>query len=304
MNISMANVSQLVSRLAEVGYLAGPDLAMAAYLALRLQRPLLLEGEPGVGKTAFAQAMSETVGRPLLRLQCYYGIDLKSAVYDWNYARQMLTIRMAEEREEGHGKIQEDVFGPEFLIARPLLQALTMKPAPVLLIDEVDRTDEAFEALLLEFLGEYQVSIPESGTVRADEIPLVVLTSNRTRDVHDALRRRCLYAWIGYPSPERERAILARRRPELSEQLLMQMTAFVARLREEPLVKRPGLAESIAWAEALSVLGAKVLTPEVVESTLGLLLKYYDDVEMLRRPVGREMTSLEQWLHESGTGAS
>lgn len=303
MNLSIPSVNHLTDRLADVGYLASPELAMAAFLAVTLERPLLLEGEPGVGKTEFAKAMSQASGRPLLRLQCYYGIDLKSAVYDWNYARQMLRIRMAEAGGEDRRATEEDIYGEAFLIARPLLQALQMEPAPVLLIDEVDRTDEAFEALLLEFLGEYQVSIPELGTVRAAEIPLVILTSNRTRDVHDALRRRCVYAWIGYPTPDRERAILARRRPALSDQLLSQITAFVSRLRDEPLVKRPGLAESIAWAEALHALGAQVLTPSLVESTLGLLLKYYDDVELLRRPMGPGGSSLQQWLAESGMTA-
>ncbi|NMP24031.1 AAA family ATPase [Sulfobacillus harzensis] len=290
--------------LAAQHYLADRDLAVAAYLALKLERPLLLEGEPGVGKTEFAKAAALALGRPLIRLQCFYGIDAKSAVYDWNYARQMIAIRLAE-GDSAPRVTADDVYGRDFLIARPLLEALTQVPAPVLLIDEVDRTDEAFEALLLEFLGEYQVTVPEIGTIRGEEIPLVVLTSNRTREIHDALRRRCLYAWIGYPSLQRERAILEERVPGLGEDLSSAITAFVARLREEPLVKRPGVAETIAWAEALKALEAKVLTPELVESTLGLLLKYYDDVEMLRRPHGGGMTSsLVQWLEESRMGVN
>ncbi|MCY0897830.1 MAG: MoxR family ATPase [Firmicutes bacterium] len=275
-----------MAALDQVGYVADEGLATAVFLALSLERPLFLEGQPGVGKTALAAVMSELLGRPLVRLQCYYGIDLKSAVYDWNYARQMVHIRLAEDfarHREASLELERDVYGPEFLVPRPLLTALTTTPAPVLLIDEVDRTDEAFEALLLEFLGEFQITIPEIGTYRAEEIPLVILTSNRTRDIHDALRRRCLYVWVDFPEPARERAILARKYPALGDELLESVVKVVAYLREAPLTKRPGLAESLDWAEALQQLGARRLTPELVESTIGLIVKYYDDLDLLRR---------------------
>jgi MoxR-like ATPase len=275
-----------MAALDQAGYVADAGLATAVFLALSLERPLFLEGQPGVGKTALAAVMSELLGRPLVRLQCYYGIDLKSAVYDWNYARQMVHIRLAEDfarHREAPLELERDVYGPEFLVPRPLLTALTTTPAPVLLIDEVDRTDEAFEALLLEFLGEFQITIPEIGTYRAQEIPLVILTSNRTRDIHDALRRRCLYVWVDFPEPARERAILARKYPALGEALLESVVRVVAYLREAPLTKRPGLAESLDWAEALQQLGARRLTPELVESTIGLIVKYYDDLDLLRR---------------------
>lgn len=282
-----STVSDLALELDAAGYLAESHLATAVFLALSLERPLLLEGEPGVGKTELAKAMSRVLGRPLIRLQCYYGIDVKSAVYDWNYARQMLHIRLAEEFDRqtvSRSRLEQDIYAPEFLVARPLLAALQTRPAPVLLVDEVDRTDEAFEALLLEFLGEFQVTIPEIGTIRAEEIPLVVLTSNRTRDVHDAMRRRCVYHWIDYPAPERELAILARRFPGAGQSLLHDVVTFLADLRRQPLVKRPGLAESLEWLEALQGFGTRVLAPELVENTLGLLIKYYDDVDLLLKP--------------------
>ncbi len=296
------HITQLDDALQALGYLPEPDLVTAVYLALSLERPLLLEGEPGVGKTELAKTMSRVLNRPLVRLQCYYGIDLKNAVYDWNYARQMLHIRLFEEFAGAsvRERVTEDIYAPEFLIARPLLTAIQSQPAPVLLIDEVDRTDDAFEALLLEFLGEFQVTIPEIGTICAEETPLVILTSNRTRDVHDALRRRCIYSWLDYPRPERELEILRRRYPHLGERLLRDVVTFVGRLRQEPLMKKPGLAESLEWVEALSALGSTTLTVEVVESTLGLLIKYYDDIDLMRRPASQGVSSLHLWLAESG----
>lgn len=283
MQHSFGDPGELLRRLDTHDYLADPGLATALFLALALERPLLLEGEPGVGKTELAKVMSVVLGRPLIRLQCYYGIDIKSAVYDWNYARQMLHIRLAES-ELSPSEMEDDIYSSDFLVKRPLLTAISSQPAPVLLIDEVDRTDEAFEALLLEFLGERQVSIPEIGTFAAKELPLVILTSNRTRDIHDALRRRCLYYWIDYPEPGRELAILMRRHPDLGQDFLRQVVAFVGELRRQPLVKRPGLAESLEWLNALSALTTRELSLSVVENTLGLLLKYYDDIDLMRRP--------------------
>lgn len=288
----------ITTRLYQHHYHAEPGLAMAVFLALSLERPLLLEGEPGVGKTELAKVLSQTLKRPLVRLQCYWGIDAKAAVYDWNYAKQMLHIRLAESRDQG-AIVARDVYARDFLVERPLFTAITARPAPVLLIDEVDRTDEAFEALLLEFLGEFQLSIAEIGTIQAEEKPLVILTSNRTRDIHDALRRRCLYYWIDYPDPARERAILAQRYPHLGDALLDQVVTFVGLLRRQPLVKRPGLAESLEWAQALEVLSTQSLSQSIVEQTLGLLVKYYDDLDLLRRPAGRQGSMLGEMLAES-----
>ena len=262
-------------------YLANRSLATALYLSLSLGRPLFLEGEAGVGKTEIAKVLSETLGRKLLRLQCYEGLDVTTAVYEWNYSRQMVEIRMAEAAgERDRDKLEADLFGDAFLIKRPLLQALEVQPSgpPVLLIDELDRTDEPFEAYLLEVLSDFQVTIPELGTITAKEPPLVVITSNRTREIHDALKRRCFYHWVDYPSANRELEIIKIKAPAASETLSAEVVGFVQQLREMDLFKQPGVAETIDWAHALTQLDCMALDPEMVNDTLGTLLKYQDDI--------------------------
>lgn len=270
------------------GYLADRALATTVFLALKMQRPLFLEGEPGVGKTELARALAASLDRPVLRLQCYEGLDIAGAVYEWNYARQMIEIRLAEAAgataAANREALARDVFSEQFLVARPLLQALQGQPgkAPVLLIDELDRADEPFEAYLLELLSDFQISIPELGTIKASEPPTVVITSNRTREIHDALKRRCLYYWVDYPNAERELAILRERLPDLSRQLARQVVAFVQRVRQEDVFKAPGIAESLDWATALAYLQARDLEADLVDTTLGALLKYQDDIELIR----------------------
>jgi len=271
--------------LAGEGYVAGRGLATVVFLALRLGRPLFLEGEAGVGKTEIAKTLAAGLGRRLIRLQCYEGLDAASAVYEWNFPAQMVAIRTAEAAGGMDRKgLTEELFSGDYLIRRPLLEAMEPHPegAPVLLIDELDRTDEPFEAFLLEALSDFQVTIPELGTIRAPEPPVVVLTSNRTREVHDALKRRCLYHWVDYPDFERELAILRTRAPEAGAALSRQVVAFVQRLREEDLFKRPGVAETIDWAKCLVALDAIALTPQVIADTLGALLKYQDDIARLQ----------------------
>jgi MoxR-like ATPase len=281
------NVEETGQLLASGRYVADASLATAVYLALRLGRPLLLEGEAGVGKTEIAKVLAETLGRRLIRLQCYEGLDAAAALYEWNYPRQMLEIRLAElggeAGSEGRSRLARTIFDERFLLKRPLLLALEPDPAgpPVLLIDEVDRTDEPFEAFLLEILSDFQVTIPEMGTVRALSPPIVVLTSNRTREIHDALKRRCLYHWIGYPDAARELEILRLRAPELSAALGEQIVAFVQRLRTADLFKLPGVAETIDWARALLALDQVALEAGTVNATLGVLLKYQDDIEKM-----------------------
>ena len=274
--------------LAAGGYLADEATSTAVFLSLRLQRPLLLEGDAGVGKTEIAKVLSESLGRPLVRLQCYEGLDTSTALYEWDYQRQLLHIRIAEAANDSGSSaaaIEGDIFDTKYLLRRPLLQALELGQngsAPVLLIDELDRADEPFEAFLLELLADYQVSIPELGVVRAKVPPITILTSNRTREVHDAVRRRCFYHWIDYPSAERERAILQLKVPQAGEVLTQQIVAFVEALRGADLYKNPGIAESIAWAEALTVLNAIELDAGSIDATLGTLLKYQDDIARIQ----------------------
>ena len=262
-------------------YIADRSLATTLYLSLAMGRPLFLEGEAGVGKTEIAKVLSETLGRRLVRLQCYEGLDVASAVYEWNYSRQMIEIRLAE-ASGGIAKeaLAKDIFSAEFLIERPLLQALRQDEAgaPVLLIDELDRTDEPFEAYLLEVLSDFQITIPEIGPVTAASPPLVVITSNRTREIHDALKRRCLYHWVGYPDAKRELAILAARMPGIDQTLSRQVVGFIQALRDEDLFKLPGVAETLDWASALTQLDKLSLDPETIDNTLGVLLKYQDDI--------------------------
>jgi MoxR-like ATPase len=291
------SVDATLALLASAGYLADRSLATAVFLALDLRRPLLLEGEAGVGKTELAAALSRALGRRLIRLQCYEGLDLAAAVYEWNYSRQMIEIRLAELASEGaRDRLATELFSERFLIKRPLLQALEAHAAgaPVLLIDELDRADEPFEAFLLELLGDYQVSIPELGTVRAASPPIVILTSNRTREIHDALRRRCCYYWVEYPSAERELAILRARAPDASRHLTSQVVGFVQRLRQhrpagKELFKLPGIAETLEWTRALLALERDALDAQTLDDTLGMLLKYHDDLQLLR---GAEVRAL------------
>ncbi|MEC7549584.1 MAG: MoxR family ATPase [Pseudomonadota bacterium] len=279
------SIEQTQALLEQANYVADRALSTTLFLALKMQRPLFLEGEAGVGKTEIAKVLSQTLDRRLVRLQCYEGLDIGSAVYEWNYSRQMLEIRLAEAAGTvDKARLARDVFSEEFLIERPLLQALSSddRGAPVLLIDELDRTDEPFEAFLLELLSENQISIPEIGTVRATEPPLVIITSNRTREIHDALKRRCLYHWVDFPAAERELEIVQRKMPEIDEQLSRLLVNFVQRLRQEDLFKLPGIAETLDWADALVQLDQIALDPTTIDGTLGTLLKYQDDIAKIR----------------------
>jgi len=288
------SIDELQQRLLALDYVADRQLATAVYLALKLQRPLFLEGEPGTGKTEIARTLSQLLGRELIRLQCYEGLDLAGAAYEWNYGRQMLEIRLAEAAGETTGAPERErarrdalageLFSERFLIQRALLRAIDPKRGvpPVLLIDELDRADEPFEAFLLEVLSEFQITIPEIGTVKATTPPIVVLTSNRTREIHDAVKRRCLYHWVAFPDAARELLVLQRRVPGVAQQLAQQIVAFVQRLRQVELYKQPGIAETIEWARALMQLDALVLDPVVIQDTLGVLLKYQDDIARMQ----------------------
>ena len=285
MSRELASIEQTQALLEQANYVADRALSTTLYLALKMQRPLFLEGEAGVGKTEIAKVLSQTLDRRLVRLQCYEGLDIGSAVYEWNYSRQMLEIRLAEAAGSvDKARLARDVFSEEFLIERPLLQALRSdyRGAPVLLIDELDRTDEPFEAFLLELLSENQISIPEIGTVRATEPPLVIITSNRTREIHDALKRRCLYHWVDFPAAERELEIVQRKMPGIDQQLSQLVVNFVQRLRQEDLFKLPGIAETLDWADALVQLDQVALDPTTIDGTLGTLLKYQDDIAKIR----------------------
>jgi len=286
------SIDATLALLAKADYLADRSLATVLFLALRMGRPLFLEGEAGVGKTEVAKVLAKTLGRKLIRLQCYEGLDIAAAVYEWNYGAQMIAIRLAEaEGVEDREHLAQDVFSEKFLIKRPLLQALEPDVAgpPVLLIDELDRTDEAFEAFLLEVLSDFQVTIPELGTVKAAHPPIVVVTSNRTREIHDALKRRCLYHWLGYPNAERELSIVRAKVPGIAERLSREIVHFVQSLRREDLFKAPGVAETLDWASALSELDAVALDPATVSDTLGVLLKYQDDIARLEGTKAKEL---------------
>ncbi|MFB2553243.1 AAA family ATPase [Ensifer soli] len=276
-----ASITETADLLERHGYLAGTALATVVFLSLRMGRPLFLEGEAGVGKTEIAKVLAKALGRPLIRLQCYEGLDVSSAVYEWNYPAQMLEIRLAEATgATDRARIEGDLFSERFLIRRPVLQAISAPAgqAPVFLIDELDRTDEAFEAFLLEVLSDFQVTIPELGTVRASEPPIVIITTNRTREVHDALKRRCLYHWVDYPAAAQELAIVERRVPGCNAALSREIVAYVQKLRGLDLFKNPGVAETIDWAVALTELDRVALDPETISDTLGTLLKYQDDI--------------------------
>ncbi len=283
--------------------MADRSLATAVYLSLSLRRPLFLEGEAGVGKTEIAKVLAESLGRRLIRLQCYEGLDVASAVYEWNYPRQMIEIRLAEGGTESKDTVEEEIFSDRFLIKRPLLQALEpdLAGAPVLLIDELDRTDEPFEAYLLEVLSDFQITIPEMGTIRAKEPPIVVITSNRTREIHDALKRRCFYYWVDYPDATRELEILRIKAPESAEALSREVVAFVQKLRTADLFKLPGVAETIDWAHALTQLDVLALTPEAINNTLGVLLKYQDDIAKVQ---GSEATRILEQVRAELAAAS
>jgi len=275
------SIDDTATLLAQADYVAERSLATAVFLSLRMGRPLFLEGEAGVGKTEIAKVLASTLGRRLVRLQCYEGLDIASAVYEWNYSRQMIEIRLAEaEGVKSREGLTEDIFSERFLIRRPILQALEgdLAGPPVLLIDELDRTDEPFEAYLLEVLSDFQVTIPEIGTIKAETPPVVVITSNRTREIHDAVKRRCLYHWVDYPDATRELEILRRKAPGAAEQLSKEVVAFVQRLRGMDLFKLPGVAETIDWTRALTELDRLALDPQVIHDTLGVLLKYQDDI--------------------------
>ena len=287
-----ASIGETMAMLESGDYLAGTALATVLFLSLRMKRPLFLEGEAGVGKTEIAKVLAKALNRPLIRLQCYEGLDVSSAVYEWNYPAQMLEIRLSEASgTTDRSRIETDIFSEKYLIRRPVLQAISAQSgsAPVFLIDELDRTDEAFEAFLLEVLSDFQVTIPELGTIRAQEPPIVIITTNRTREVHDALKRRCLYHWVDYPGAEQELEIIRRKVPGCSVALSQEIVAYVQKLRMVDLFKNPGVAETIDWATALTELDRLALDPDTIADTLGTLLKYQDDIARIEGSEGRRI---------------
>jgi len=286
------SIDETLALLRGASYVAERSLATVVFLSLRLGRPLLLEGEAGVGKTEIAKVLAASLGRKLIRLQCYEGLDIATAVYEWNYPAQMMAIRLAEAAgEHNKDRIEHDIFSDRYLIRRPLLQALepTSGGAPVLLIDEIDRADEAFEAYLLEVLSDFQITIPEIGVIKSPTPPIVIITSNRTREIHDALKRRCLYHWVGYPDTARETAIVRAKAPQAPAKLTAELVAFVQRLRQQDLFKSPGVAETLDWASALTELDAVALDPAQVSDTLGVLLKYQDDINKIQGAKATEL---------------
>jgi MoxR-like ATPase len=299
-----ASIDETIAMLAREDYLAGRSLATVLFLALKMKRPLFLEGEAGVGKTEIAKVLSKALDRPLIRLQCYEGLDIASAVYEWNYPAQMLEIRLAEASGlTDRNRIESDIFSERYLIRRPVLQALSSAEgrSPVFLIDELDRTDEAFEAFLLEVLSDFQVTIPELGTIKAGEPPIVIITTNRTREVHDALKRRCLYHWVDYPEAAQELEIIRRKVPGCNEALSQQIIAYVQKLRTLDLFKNPGVAETIDWATALTELDRLALDPETISDTIGTLLKYQDDIARIQGGEGaRVLTEVKDELRAAG----
>jgi MoxR-like ATPase len=285
------SIESTTQTLTEQAYIAEMGLSTSLFLALKMSRPLFLEGEPGVGKTEIAKVLSQALQTPLIRLQCYEGLDISQAVYEWNYPRQLLEIQAHQGASADHSTATEDIFTEKFLLKRPLLQAIDQSHdrAPVLLIDELDRADEEFESFLLELLSDFQITIPEIGTLRARHKPIIIITSNRTREIHDALKRRCVYQWIDYPARDKEIEIVLRKLPGIAEQLAKQVVDFVQALRKQELYKLPGVAETLDWAEALGYLNVQTLGSDVVDMTLGMILKYQDDVNKIRGPVAAEL---------------
>jgi MoxR-like ATPase len=291
---SLDSVSSVSNLLADHHYISSVGLSTSLFLALKMKKAIFLEGEPGVGKTEVAKVLSQAFDTPLIRLQCYEGLDISQAVYEWNYPRQLLELQARQSHKNGTESVPDDIFSEKFLLKRPLLQAIahSQEKSPVLLIDELDRADEEFESFLLELLSDYQISIPEIGTMRAEHKPIIVITSNRTREIHDALKRRCVYFWIDYPSPDKEIQIVRLKVPDISQRLALQIVNFVQGLRQQELYKLPGVAETLDWAEALGHLEARSLDEALVDATLGIILKYQDDIDKVRGPLAK--TLIEQ----------
>lgn len=303
MTVLPKSIDSTITLLADDGYIAERSLATAVYLGLTLERPLFLEGEAGVGKTEIAKVLSHSLKRPLIRLQCYEGLDIAAAAYEWDYPRQMVEIRLAEASGiKNKSQIESDIFSDRFLIRRPLLQALSPSPAgaPVLLIDELDRSDEPFEAYLLELLSDWQITVPELGVIKAEQPPIVILTSNRTREIHDALKRRCFYHWVDYPDAERELKILNAKCPQAGQKLKLQVVAFIQNLRQMELYKLPGIAETIDWTKALHYLSSTELDSQTVNETLGILLKYQDDIARIRGTEADQLVNEAKVASRSG----